>query len=169
VVRTRRHIAGDCILHSHPCEILNPHNKLIASLYLHFGHLDVLHLITLSRFLMLLNFTTTLPWQSNPIAGLDRSLEVQGFKIPEFRDYRHKKQLRWSRGCVLAYSTLVRGFKPGRSRRIFQGEKIPSTHSFGGEVQPAVPCRRFAACKRNLNVTWKSAFRQNSRILFLVH
>jgi hypothetical protein len=66
-------------------------------------------------------------------------------------------------------STQVRGFKPGRSRRIFQGEKIPSTPSLGGEVKPAVPCRRFAACKRTLNVTWKSEFRQNSRLLFLAH
>jgi hypothetical protein len=38
---------------------------------------------------------------------------------------------------VLAFSTQVRVFKPGRSRRIFKGEKIP--------------CRRFAACKRSLN------------------
>jgi hypothetical protein len=64
---------------------------------------------------------------------------------------------------------LVREFKPGRSLRIFQGEKIPSTPSFGGEVKPAVPCRRFAAWKRSLNVTWKSAFRQHSRLLFLAH
>jgi len=35
---------------------------------------------------------------------------------------------------------------PGRSRRIFKGEKILSTLSFGGEVKPSVPCRRFAAC-----------------------
>ena len=59
--------------------------------------------------------------------------------------------LRWSSGSVLAFSTQVRGFKPGRSRRIFKGEKIPSTPSFGGEVKPSVPCRRFAACKRSLN------------------
>jgi hypothetical protein len=72
--------------------------------------------------------------------------------------------LRWSRGCVFASSTEVRGFKPGRSRRIFQGEKIPSTPSFGGEVKPAVPCRRFTACKRSLNVTWKAAFSQNYRL-----
>jgi len=45
----------------------------------------------------------------------------------------------------------VRGFKPSRSRRIFKGEKILSTPSFGGEVKPSVPCRRFAACKRSLN------------------
>jgi hypothetical protein len=34
--------------------------------------------------------------------------------------------------------------------KIFQGEKILSTTSFGGEVKPSVPCRRFAACKRSL-------------------
>ena len=30
-----------------------------------------------------------------------------------------EKRLRWSRGSVLAFGTRVRGFKPGRSRRIF--------------------------------------------------
>ena len=33
------------------------------------------------------------------------------------------KRLRWSRGSVLAFSTEVRGFKPGRSRRIFRAKK----------------------------------------------
>jgi hypothetical protein len=28
--------------------------------------------------------------------------------------------------------------------------------SFGGEVKPSVPCRRFAACKRSLRFTRKS-------------
>ena len=43
------------------------------------------------------------------------------------------------------------------------GEKILSTPSFGREVKPSVPFRRFTACKRSLNVTWKSGiFRQNS-------
>jgi len=28
---------------------------------------------------------------------------------------------------------------------------IFSTPSFGGELKPSVPCRRFAACKRSLN------------------
>jgi hypothetical protein len=49
---------------------------------------------------------------------------------------------------------------------IFKAEKILSTLSFGGEVKPSVPCRRFAACKRSLNVMWKSALRQNYRTLF---
>ena len=44
-----------------------------------------------------------------------------------------RKRLRWSTGSVLAFGTQVRGFAPGRSRRIFKGEKILSTPSFGGE------------------------------------
>ena len=32
----------------------------------------------------------------------------------------------------------------------FLGRKNPS---FGGEVKPSVPCRRFAACKRSLNLS----------------
>jgi len=40
---------------------------------------------------------------------------------------------------------------PKFAGRIFKGEKILSTASFGGEVKPSVPCRRFAACKRTLN------------------
>jgi hypothetical protein len=30
----------------------------------------------------------------------------------------------------------------------FSGEKIHTMPSFGGEVKPPVPCRRFAACKK---------------------
>ena len=52
---------------------------------------------------------------------------------------------------MLAFSTQVRGFKPGRSRQVFKGEKILSTPSFRVEIKPSVPCRRFAACKRSLN------------------
>jgi hypothetical protein len=42
---------------------------------------------------------------------------------------------------ALAFGTQVHGFKPGQSRRIFQGEKILSAPSFGREVKPWVPCR----------------------------
>ena len=73
-----------------------------------------------------------------------------------FIDEACLRRPRWSRGSVLAFGTQVRGFKPGRNRRIFQSEKILSTPSFGGEVKPSVPCRRFTACKRFLNATWKS-------------
>jgi hypothetical protein len=52
---------------------------------------------------------------------------------------------------MLATGTQVREFKPGRSRRMFRGEKILSMPSFGGEVKPPVPCRRFAARKEPYN------------------
>jgi len=78
------------------------------------------------------------------------------------------KRLRWSRGSVLAFGTQVRGFTPGRSLQIFRAKKILSTPSFGGEVKLLVPCRSFTACKRSLNVTCESAFRQNYRT-FLAH
>ena len=62
--------------------------------------------------------------------------------------YIYIEQLRWSRGSVLAFSTQVCGFKPGRSRRIFRAKKSSARlPSFGGEVRPSVSCRRFAACK----------------------
>jgi hypothetical protein len=44
---------------------------------------------------------------------------------------------------MLTSGARVRGFKPGRS-----GEKILSMPSFGREVKPFAPCRRFAACKK---------------------
>ena len=55
------------------------------------------------------------------------------------------------------------------NRRIFQGEKILSTPSFGGEVKPSVPCRRFTACKRFLNATWKSVISGKIHRPFLSH
>jgi hypothetical protein len=39
---------------------------------------------------------------------------------------------------MLTFGTQVRGYEPGRNRRIFQGEKILSMPSFGGEVKPSV-------------------------------
>jgi len=82
--------------------------------------------------------------------------------------YRSIKRLRWSRGSVLAFGTQVRRFAPGRSLRIFRAKKILSTPTFGGEVKPSVPCCSFTSCKRSLNVTWRSACRQNYRT-FLAH
>ena len=61
-------------------------------------------------------------------------------------------RLRWSRSSLLAFSIQVCGFKLGRSRRIFRAKKILSMPSFGGEEKSSVPCRRFAACKRSLNL-----------------
>jgi hypothetical protein len=53
---------------------------------------------------------------------------------------------------MLAFGTQLHGFKPGRSRQIFKGENILSTPSFGGKVKPSVSCRRFAACKRSIEL-----------------
>jgi hypothetical protein len=66
--------------------------------------------------------------------------------------YTLYERLWWSKGSVLAFGIQVRGFKPGRNRRIFKVEKILSTPSFEGELKPSVPCRRFAACKRSLEL-----------------
>ena len=49
---------------------------------------------------------------------------------------------------ILTSRSEVRGFDPGRGRWIFQSVKILSTTSFGREVTPRVPCRRFTARKR---------------------
>jgi hypothetical protein len=68
-------------------------------------------------------------------------------------------------GLEVACSPLVpklAGFKPGRSRRIFQGETSSARVPFGREGKLWVPCHRFTACKRSLNATWKSGiFRIN--------
>jgi hypothetical protein len=69
---------------------------------------------------------------------------------------------------LLAFGTQVCRFKPSLSHRIFQGEKILSTPSFGGEVKPSVPCRRFAACKRSLQRRGSRHCQQNYRS-FLAH
>ena len=59
------------------------------------------------------------------------------------------------------------GSNPTEAVGFFQGEKILITPYFGREVKPSVPCRRFTACKRSLNVTWKSGiFRQTSSAIF---
>jgi hypothetical protein len=42
------------------------------------------------------------------------------------------------------------------------GRKPLGMPSFGGEVKPSVPCRRFAACNRSLNGVEKASFRQIS-------
>jgi hypothetical protein len=43
---------------------------------------------------------------------------------------------------MLASGTQDRGFAPGRSSRIFSGEKIFTMPSFGREVRPFAPCQR---------------------------
>jgi hypothetical protein len=50
---------------------------------------------------------------------------------------------------MLAFGTQDSGYEPG--------EKIHSISSFGREVKPSVPYRRFAACKRTLLFTWSAS------------
>jgi hypothetical protein len=87
------------------------------------------------------------------------TVDTQGSKVC--------KRLRWSRGSALPLSTQVGGFKPGQSCQDFEGRKFLSAPSFGGDVKPSVPCRRFTACKRSLNVVWKSTLRQIYWLIFL--
>jgi hypothetical protein len=59
--------------------------------------------------------------------------------------------------CVL--SSIVDVFSLSSFRGfigLVVSEKIFSMPSFGGEVQPFVPCHRSAACKRSLHLPWKS-------------
>ena len=78
---------------------------------------------------------------------------IKTIKTPQIFAFICKdKRLRLSRGSVLAFSTRVRGFKRGRSRRIFRAKKILKTPSFGGEVKPSVPRHRFAARKRSISL-----------------
>jgi len=44
------------------------------------------------------------------------------------------------------------GSNPAEAVGFLGQKKILSTPSFGGEVKPSVPCRRFPACKRSLNL-----------------
>ena len=49
---------------------------------------------------------------------------------------------------ILATGPEVREFKPGQVSGFFQSVKILSMTSFGREVKPWLPCRRFTARKR---------------------
>jgi len=57
-------------------------------------------------------------------------------------------------GLEVAFWPLVPKFAGSNPAEAvgFLGGQILSTPSFGGEVKPSVPCRRFAACKRSLNL-----------------
>ena len=45
------------------------------------------------------------------------------------------------------------GSNPAEAVGFLRAKKILSTPSFGGEVKPFVPCRRFAACKRSVELS----------------
>jgi hypothetical protein len=58
------------------------------------------------------------------IVMLNPRIVIEKNKELDFK--RRCKRFRWSRGSVLAFGTRVRGFAPGRSRRIFLGRKKSS-------------------------------------------
>ena len=53
----------------------------------------------------------------------DGTMETYSTIVVFQKRYIDSGRLRWSRGSVLAFSTQVRGFKPGRSQRIFRAKK----------------------------------------------
>ena len=61
------------------------------------------------------------------------------------------------------------GSNPAEAIGFFRAKKILSTPSFGGEVKPSVPCRRFTACNKPLNATWKSGISGKIHRPFLAH
>jgi hypothetical protein len=70
-----------------------------------------------------------------------------------------------ARAC---YGTRCCGFRPGRGRWIFIADKKSVARtSFGAEVNPSVPCRRFTACKRTLQSLSEMLCRRISRTPFL--
>jgi hypothetical protein len=60
------------------------------------------------------------------------------------------------------------GSQPTEAVGFLGRKKSPARLPSEGEVKPSVPCRSFTVCKRSLNVTCESAFRQNFQT-FLAH
>jgi len=94
------------------------------------------------------------------------SLSIFTYKQRSKLKYRNFRQLTFYRVTIpeAAYIQLS-GFG---GLEVAYWPLVPKFAGSHPEVKPSVPCRSFTACKRSLNVTWKSAFRQNSRT-FLAH
>ena len=76
-----------------------------------------------------------------------------------------------SGGLEVACWSLVpkfAGSNPDEAVGFFKAKNL-STPSFGGEVKPSIPCRRFTACKRFLNAMWKSGTSGKIHRPFLAH
>ena len=100
---------------------------------------------------------------------LDKQLDFSSFSIQNV----YCKCFTWGFGGLeIACWALVpkfAGSNPTEAVGFFRVKKILSTPSFGGEVKPSVPCRRFTACKRSLNVTWKSGIFRQIHWSFIPH
>ena len=79
---------------------------------------------------------------------------------------------------VLAFGTRVRGFKPGRSRRIFRGKKSSAPLPSEGEVKPKVTWKSLLSAKfsaisgvrlrrfrRWTHLVWRRVTRSKSLVL----
>jgi hypothetical protein len=60
-----------------------------------------------------------------------------------------------------ASCTRVRGFKPGRSHRIFSGEKNPQHAFLRKGSKPVCHMSQICGMLKNLVITWKLGHRQN--------
>jgi hypothetical protein len=65
---------------------------------------------------------------------------------------------------VLVIGPKIRGFKPGRGRRIFNGYKDRSPISFTGKVKPSVSCRNIYSMLKNATCI-KEILRQISAVI----
>jgi hypothetical protein len=68
-------------------------------------------------------YTPAIEILKNTGNDLDSGAVTQTDRQTDIACYLLCKRLRWSRGSVLAFCTQVRGFKTGRSRRIFRAKK----------------------------------------------
>ena len=99
-------------------------------------------------------FSPTVPPSAAGISHVMADVEAPGGeKLEHLKsgEGNGKLPLRTCPGCSVPEPYQSPDWSLVRIRRIFKGEKILSTPSFGGEVKPSVPCRRFAACKKFLN------------------
>jgi hypothetical protein len=127
------------------------------------------------------NFTLTISTFFGPQGDINRASNQSNITFPDDSPLRAETckniqcdsviqsvRLRWSTDSVLAFCTQGRGFKPGRSRRIFRSKKILSTPSFGGEVKQSVPCRALRYVKEPKSDVEVATFGKISRP-FLAH
>jgi hypothetical protein len=68
---------------------------------------------------------------------------------------RNTKKTIWDNRGVASWPLVPKfaGLNPAEAVGFLRAKKILSMPSFGGEVKPSVPCRRFAACKRFGKIT----------------
>ena len=81
---------------------------------------------------------------------LTKHCQKSNYLNPEIKLLRGDNSLfqDWTVVIILATGSVDSRFKPGRGQWIFFERKILSLTSFGREVKPWLPCRRFTARRR---------------------